>query len=160
MEARAIFASGCFWGTEYYLQKAAGVLRTTCGYIGGHVDRPTYKQVCTGTTGHAEAVEVIFDPSITDFETLARLFFETHDPTQVDRQGPDVGTQYRSGIFFVDEGQRETAERLVALLVAKGLDVATEITPAGPFWSAEAYHQDYYTQTGRLPYCHAFRPLF
>lgn len=160
MEARAIFASGCFWGTEYHLKRARGVLRTTSGYIGGHVERPTYRQVCTGATGHAEAVEVVYDPSVTDFETLARLFFETHDPTQVDRQGPDIGTQYRSGIFYVDEDQRRIAEDLVGRLVAKGYDVATEITPATTFWPAEAYHQDYYTQTGRLPYCHVYRPLF
>jgi peptide methionine sulfoxide reductase msrA/msrB len=160
MEARAIFASGCFWGTEYHLKRARGVLRTTAGYIGGHVERPTYRQVCTGSTGHAEAVEVVYDPTVTDFETLARLFFETHDPTQVDRQGPDIGTQYRSGIFYLDEDQKRIAEDLVGRLVAKGYDVATGITPASTFWPAENYHQDYYTQTGQLPYCHVFRPLF
>lgn len=160
MEARAIFASGCFWGTEHFMKRAEGVLRTTAGYVGGHVERPTYRDVCTGRTGHAEAVEVVYDPGVTDFETLARLFFETHDPTQVDRQGPDIGTQYRSGIFYLDEAQRATAEKLVGLLVDRGLEVATEITPAGTFWPAEDFHQDYYGKTGRIPYCHAWRPLF
>lgn len=157
---RAIFASGCFWGTEYYMKRADGVLSTRVGYIGGHVERPTYREVCTGRTGHAEAVEVTFDPSVTEYETLARLFFETHDPTQVDRQGPDVGTQYRSAIFTLDEAQRETAVRLVDLLGQKGLDVATEVVPAGTFWPAEDYHQDYYAKTGHSPYCHVYTPRF
>jgi peptide methionine sulfoxide reductase msrA/msrB len=157
---RAIFASGCFWGTEYYLKRADGVLSTRVGYIGGHVERPTYREVCTGRTGHAEAVEVTYDPSATDYETLARLFFETHDPTQVDRQGPDVGTQYRSAIFTLDEAQRGTALRLVDLLAQKGLDVATQVVPAGTFWPAEDYHQDYYAKTGHSPYCHVYTPRF
>lgn len=157
---RAIFASGCFWGTEYHLQRAEGVLRTRAGYIGGHKENPTYKEVCTGRTGHAEAVEVIYDPAKTDYETLARLFFETHDPTQVNRQGPDVGTQYRSGIFYLNEEQKATAEKLIGLLEDKGLDVATEVTEATTFWPAENYHQQYYDQTGKQPYCHIYRPLF
>ena len=156
----AIFASGCFWGTEYYMKRAEGVLRTRVGYTGGHVDRPSYREVCTGRTGHAEAVEVTFDPTVTDFETLARLFFETHDPTQVDRQGPDIGTQYRSAVFFLDEEQRAAAERLVGLLTDGGLDVVTEIVPAGTFWPAEDYHQDYYGNSGQSPYCHFYTPRF
>jgi peptide methionine sulfoxide reductase msrA/msrB len=156
----AYFASGCFWGTEYFLKRQPGVLSTRVGYIGGHVDHPTYQQVCSGSSGHAEAVEVTFDPAQTNFETLARIFFETHDPTQEDRQGPDVGTQYRSAIFYTDENQRTVSERLVGLLVDKGLDIATEITKATTFWPAEAYHQDYYGQTGRMPYCHAYTQRF
>jgi peptide methionine sulfoxide reductase msrA/msrB len=158
--ARALFASGCFWGTEHYMKRADGVIGTTVGYTGGHVPNPTYQQVCTGATGHAETVEVEYDPAVTDFETLARLFFETHDPTQVDRQGPDIGTQYRSAIYYLDEDQRKTAEKLVGELVAKGLDVATEITAASTFYPGEGYHQDYYDKTGGTPYCHAYRPLF
>lgn len=157
---RAIFASGCFWGTEYHMQRAEGVESTRAGYIGGHKENPTYKQVCTGTTGHAEAVEVVYDPAKTDYETLARLFFETHDPTQVNRQGPDVGTQYRSGVFYLNEAQKTIAEQLIGLLEGKGMNIATEVTEATTFWPAENYHQQYYDHTGKHPYCHIYRPLF
>jgi peptide methionine sulfoxide reductase msrA/msrB len=159
-QERAIFASGCFWGTEYYLQRAPGVISTTVGFTGGHVDHPTYKQVCTGRTGHAEAVEVIYDPSKTSYEKLARLFFETHDFTQLNRQGPDIGKQYRSAIFYLNEEQKQIAERLVRELQQMGYAVKTEITPAGKFWPAEDYHQDYYNNTGKTPYCHIYRKIF
>ncbi len=157
---KAIFASGCFWGTEYHLQKAPGVISTTVGYTGGHVDNPTYRQVCTDKTGHAEAVEVIFDPSKTTYEQLAKLFFETHNFTQINRQGPDIGTQYRSAIFYLNEEQKETAGKLVEILKKKGHDVQTEITPASKFWSAEKYHQDYYKKAGKTPYCHFYKKIF
>ena len=157
---KAIFASGCFWGTEYHLQKAPGVISTTVGYTGGRVDNPTYQQVCTDKTGHAEAVEVIYDPSKTTYEKLAKLFFETHNFTQVNRQGPDIGTQYRSSIFYLSEEQKETAMKLVDILKKKGYDVQTEITPAGKFWPAEKYHQDYYKKAGKTPYCHFYRKIF
>jgi len=157
---RAIFASGCFWGTEYHFQRAAGVISTTVGYTGGHVDNPTYKQVCTDKTGHAEAVEVVYDPAKITYEQLAKLFFETHDFTQLNRQGPDIGTQYRSGIFYLDDQQKETAEKLVVTLRQKGFDVKTEITPASKFWPGEDYHQEYYNKTGKTPYCHVYRPIF
>jgi peptide methionine sulfoxide reductase msrA/msrB len=157
---RAIFASGCFWGTEYHLQKVPGVISTTVGYTGGDVENPTYKQVCTDKTGHAEAVEVIYDPSKTTYEQLARLFFETHDFTQLNRQGPDVGKQYRSGIFYLDEEQKLLAAKLVETLKQKGLDVKTELTQAGRFWPAEEYHQDYYKNNGKVPYCHVYRKIF
>ncbi len=152
---RAIFAAGCFWGVEYHLQTAPGVISTSVGYTGGKTESPTYEEVCSHGTGHAEAVEVTYDSQKTDFETLAKLFFEIHDPTEVDRQGPDVGDQYRSAIFYLNEDQKKTAEKLIAMLEDKGLDVATEVVPAGEFYDAEEYHQDYYIKTGNAPYCHA-----
>lgn len=157
---RALFASGCFWGTEYYFKKAPGVISTTVGFTGGRVENPTYKQVTTGRTGHAETTEVIYDPSKTSYEQLARLFFETHDFTQVNRQGPDIGPQYRSAIFYLNDEQKQIAEKLVQQLKQKGCDVRTEITKAGTFWPAEDYHQDYYEKTQGTPYCHIYRKIF
>lgn len=157
---RAIFASGCFWGVEYYFKKEPGVLKTVVGYTGGHVKNPTYEQVCTGRTGHAEAVEVIFDPAVTSYEKLARLFFETHDFTQVDGQGPDIGPQYRSVIFYLDDEQKATAEKLINILEGMGHDVATGVEKADVFYKAEDYHQDYYNKTGGNPYCHFKRKVF
>ncbi len=151
---RALFAGGCFWGVEHFFDGAPGVVSTTVGYTGGKIDRPTYEQVCNTNTGHAEALEVVYDPEKTDFETLAKLFFEIHDPTQVNRQGPDVGAQYRSAVFYLDDEQKAITEKLIALLKAKGFDVATEVVKANTFWPAEEYHQDYYRKTGRKPYCH------
>lgn len=156
----ALFASGCFWGTEYMLSRAPGVISTRVGFTGGHTEHPTYAEVCTGATGHAETVEVVFDRAKTNYETLAKLFFETHDPTQVNRQGPDIGEQYRSAIFYENDAQKQMAERLIGELRQKGLKVATEVVPAGPFWPAEAYHQKYYERTGGTPYCHAPHKLF
>lgn len=158
--ARAVFASGCFWGVEYYFNKAKGVIETTVGYTGGQVKNPTYEQVCTGKTGHAEAVEVIFDPTQTDYETLARLFFETHDFTQIGGQGPDIGDQYRSVVFYLDDQQKEVAEKLVKILEGKKFKVATKLEKASVFYRAEEYHQDYYFKTGGNPYCHIRRQVF
>jgi len=157
---RALFASGCFWGTEYHFKRQPGVISTTVGFSGGRTENPTYKQVCTGTTGHAETTEVVYDPSKTSYEQLAKLFFETHDFTQVNRQGPDIGTQYRSAIFYLNDEQKQIAEKLVAQLRQKGFDVKTEITKAGTFWPAEDYHQDYYDKTQGTPYCHIYRKIF
>ena len=158
--ARAIFASGCFWGTEFHLKKKRGVLLTTVGYTGGHTKNPTYKEVCSGKTGHAEAVEVIYDPSKVSYEELVRLFFETHDPTQMNRQGPDIGEQYRSEIFFVNDEQKHTVEHLIEILKNKGFKVATKLTPASTFWPGEGYHQDYYEKKQSTPYCHIYTKRF
>ncbi len=157
---RAIFAGGCFWGTEYYFQRAKGVLFTRVGYSGGHSDNPSYKEVCSGTTGHAEVLEVVFDPDQTSFEDMARLFFEIHDPTQRNRQGPDIGSQYRSAVFYVDDEQKRVTEKLIEKLRTQGLDVVTEVVPASTFWPAENYHQQYYDQTGKSPYCHFYTKRF
>ncbi|HOK51665.1 MAG: bifunctional methionine sulfoxide reductase B/A protein [Bacteroidales bacterium] len=157
---KAIFAGGCFWGVEYYLQKAPGVISTRVGYIGGHVPNPTYQQVCSHTTGHAEAVEVTFDPQKTTYEALAKLFFEIHDPTQLNRQGPDVGDQYRSEIFYFDETQKKIAQKLIDQLKAKGYAVVTKLSPATTFYPAEDYHQQYYEHKGTTPYCHFYQKKF
>ena len=157
---RAIFASGCFWGTEYHFQKVEGVISTKVGYTGGHIENPTYKQVSSSSTGHAEALEVIFNPEKVSFEQLAILYFETHDPSQINRQGPDIGEQYRSEIFYLSEDQKKISEKLIAVLNDKEIDVVTKLTPAGKFWEAEEYHQDYYNKTGGSPYCHIYIKKF
>lgn len=150
----AYFAGGCFWGVEYYLEQAPGVTSVESGYMGGNKKNPSYQDVSSHRTGHAETVQVVFNPSETSYEKLARLFFEIHDPTQVNRQGPDVGNQYRSEIFYRTKAQKEVAGKLINLLKLKGYDVATRVTPATTFWEAEGYHQDYYEHKGGTPYCH------
>lgn len=157
---RAIFASGCFWGTEYYFEKVKGVISTSVGYTGGHTDNATYPEVCTGTTGHAEAVEVTFDPSLTSYEELAKLFFETHNPGYLNRQGPDFGTQYRSAVFYMDDEQKEIIEKLIEILRQKGHKVVTQVAKADTFWKAEDKHQQYYTKGGGSPYCHSYTKKF
>lgn len=157
---RAIFAGGCFWGVEYYMEKAPGVLCVTSGYTGGSKDYPTYREVCSDKTGHAEAVEVIYDKHKTSFEKLAKLFLEIHDPTQLNRQGPDVGSQYRSAIFYLDDQQKNIAESLLKQLKSKGIKTVTELKPAKRFWPAELYHQDYYEHKGSKPYCHKYNKRF
>jgi len=156
----AIFAGGCFWGVEYFLQKAPGVISVTSGYSGGVVKNPTYKEVCTGNTGHAEAVKIVYDPQQTTYEKLLKLFLEIHDPSQVGRQGPDIGDQYRSEIFYLNDDQKKIAEKNLDLLKTKGIKIATKITKASEFYSAEAYHQDYYFNNGKLPYCHTYTKRF
>jgi peptide-methionine (S)-S-oxide reductase len=148
----ATFAAGCFWGVEETFRRTEGVLATEVGYTGGATEHPSYKQVCAGDTGHAEAVRVTFDPDIVSYEQLVHLFFEAHDPTQHHRQGPDVGSQYRSAIFYHDDEQQCVAQRMKQQLENEGgysHPVVTEITLAATFYPAEAYHQQYLAKRGR-----------
>jgi len=156
----AVFAGGCFWGVEYFMQKEPGVISVNSGYTGGHVKNPSYKEVCTGKTGHAEAVKIIYDPEKTSYEKLLRLFLEIHDPTQVGGQGPDLGDQYRSEIFYMNDDQRKTAEYSLKILTDKGYRIATAVTKASEFFDAEDYHQDYYFNNGKVPYCHGYTKRF
>ena len=151
---KAYFAGGCFWGVEYYLEKIDGVKEVTSGFMGGHLENPGYYDVVRKDTGHIETVEVVYDPAKVSYETLAKTFFEIHDPTQEDGQGPDIGSQYISAIFVNNTEERETIERLIKVLESKGFKIATKIRAKAPFYSAEAYHQDYYERKGSTPYCH------
>jgi peptide-methionine (S)-S-oxide reductase len=156
--ARATFGAGCFWCVEAIFLRLEGVTSVVSGYSGGHVENPTYRQVCTGTTGHAEAVQVTYDPSKVSYEEILEVFFKTHDPTTKDRQGPDSGPQYRSVIFFHDEAQRASAERVKKELdEAKIWDdpIVTEIAPFTKFYPAEAYHQNYFAENPNQGYCRA-----
>ncbi len=147
---QAIFAAGCFWGVQYYFDQVPGVAETVVGYTGGIVANPTYEQVCAHTTGHAEAVQVTFDPKAVSYETLVRHFFRLHDPTQLNRQGPDVGSNYRSAIYYENEEQKVVAERiLVEVQSTYSQPIVTEITPVSTFYRAEEYHQKYAERTGR-----------
>lgn len=158
--ATAIFAGGCFWGVEHLMKKSPGVISVKSGYIGGKTENPDYKSVCTGTTGHLEAVEVVFDPNRTNFTELAKLFFEIHDFSQVDGQGPDIGEQYRSAIFPTTPQQSQAAKEIIVQLDKMGYRVATEIKEIAKFWPAEDYHQNYYEKTGKNPYCHVRKKIF
>ncbi len=157
---KAIFAGGCFWGVEYHFQKVEGVTEISVGYIGGEKEKPSYKEVCSGTTGHAEAIQITFDPEKVSYEELVKLFFEIHDFTQINRQGPDSGEQYRSVIFYINNEQKETAKKVTKILIDKDYEVATAIVEATKFWEAEEYHQDYYNKTGGDPYCHIYKKIF
>ena len=151
---KAYFAGGCFWGVEYYLEKINGVKEVISGFMGGHLKDPRYYDVVRKDTGHLETVEVVYDPSQVSYETLAKTFFEIHDPTQADGQGPDIGSQYLSAVFVSNEEERKTIENLIKILESKGLRIATKVLSKAPFYSAEAYHQDYYERKGSTPYCH------
>jgi len=154
------FGGGCFWGTEYHMKKANGVIATSVGYTGGHIKNPAYKEVCTGRTGHAEVVEVVYDPQKASFEELAKLWFEIHDFTQLNRQGPDVGEQYRTEIFYTTEEQKQISLKLIEILRNKGYDVVTPVTKATKYYIAEKAHQDYYETKGSTPYCHIYKKIF
>ncbi len=149
--ATASFAGGCFWGVEDFFRGIPGVIRTRVGYTGGRTQNPTYEQVCSHRTGHAETVEVAYDPTVVGYAQLVSAFFELHDPTQLNRQGPDVGDQYRSAIYVHDAGQREVAERVRRDLDASGRfrrPIVTEVTDAPTFWEAEDHHQQYFEKRG------------
>ena len=151
---RATFASGCFWCTEAVFEGLNGVKSVTSGYTGGKTPNPTYEAVCTGTTGHAEASQIEFDPRQITFEQLLEVFWESHDPTTLNRQGADHGTQYRSAIFYNSESQRLAAEKSRKAAQANFKNpIVTEITPLTTFYKAEGYHQDYYRNNSRAPYC-------
>ena len=151
--AKATFGAGCFWGPEAAFRKVEGVTATAVGYAGGAKANPTYEEVCTGQTGHAEVVQVEFDPDVGSYEALLDLYWEMHDPTQLNRQGPDFGTQYRSVIFHHDADQKAAAERTKAERQASGKyarEIVTEIVPAGDFWMGEDYHQQFFEKRGHL----------
>ncbi len=155
MEAKkAIFAAGCFWGVEANFRKVKGVISTRVGYTGGKFENPTYKAVCSHKSGHAEAIEITFDPSIVSYDELLEVFWSIHDPTTLNRQGPDVGSQYRSAIFYLNADQKEKAERSKAILEAAKRfknPIITQIVPASEFWEAEEYHQQY-TEKRKNPF--------
>ena len=156
----AYFAGGCFWGTQYYLQQVPGVLSTQVGYMGGRIPNPTYEMVSQGNTGHLEANQVIYDPLKVSYADLVQLFYEIHDYTQTNGQGPDIGPQYLSAIFMRTAHQQRHAERITEILRQKGHAVATQLLPSAPFYPAESYHQDYYLKNGKKPYCHVRRKIF
>ncbi len=157
---RAILAGGCFWGVEYWMKRASGVVTVTSGYTGGTKPYPTYEEICSGKTGHAEAVEVIYDAAKTNYEAIVKMFFEIHDSTQLDQQGPDTGKQYRSAIFYLNDEQKQTAARLINILKDNQINSVTAVEPAGRFWPAETYHQNYYAHKKSTPYCHAYIKKF
>ncbi len=157
---RAYFAGGCFWGVEYYLEKIPGVKSVVSGFMGGTTKNPGYYDVVRGDTGHLETVAVTYDPSKVGYKTLAKTFFEIHDPTQEGRQGPDVGAQYQSAIFYNDAAEKETAMELIKRLRKNGYDVKTKLIKASAFYKAEAYHQDYYERHHKQPYCHGYVKRF
>lgn len=153
---KLIVGGGCFWCTEAVFQLVNGVQKVVSGYMGGELPNPGYREICTGNTGHAEVIEITFDPSIVSLQELLLIFFKTHDPTTLNRQGNDEGTQYRSVIFYADEAQRLTAEKIIQLLTQEKVydwPIVTEISPATDFYPAEDYHQNYFNQNSYQPYC-------
>ena len=157
---KAYFAGGCFWGVEHLLQQVDGVSSVISGYMGGHKLEPNYREVCAKDTGHIETVEVQYNPDAVDFRTLAKLFFEIHDPTQANGQGPDIGPQYLSAIFFNDEDEKAVAQDLINELKGLGYDVVTQLRSMCQFWPAEDYHQDYYAKKGQSATCHFYTKRF
>jgi len=156
----AYFAGGCFWGVEYLFEKKDDVVSVESGYMGGKTENPSYEDVCAKKTGHLEAVKVIYNPEKISYEKLTKYFFEIHDPTQFNGQGPDVGEQYLSAIFYNNEEEKRTAEKLIETLKQKGYKVITKLILAEKFWAAEDYHQNYYKKKGGQPYCHFYQKRF
>jgi len=157
---KAYYAGGCFWGVEYYFNKEKGVVDALSGFMGGHVENPIYQDVCCGNTGHIEVVEVTYNSRKISYENLTKLFFEIHDPTQEDGQGPDIGSQYPSAIFTSDEKERKMIKKLIGKLEKSGLHIATKILEKQKFYKAEEYHQYYYQKNGKTPYCHTRHSRF
>ncbi len=157
---KAYYAGGCFWGVEHLFQKKEGVLDAVSGYMGGTLANPTYQDVLTGATGHLEAVEITYDPDVVTFEELTKFFFEIHDPTQTNGQGPDLGAQYLSAVFYNTDEEKMISQKLIDLLNDKGYDVVTKLIAAEVFWKAEDYHQDYYVKKNQQPYCHIYKRKF
>lgn len=156
----AYYAGGCFWGVEHLMQKFDGVESVVSGYMGGDLKNPTYKDVCSGNSGHLEVVKVTYNPIKICFTSLTKLFFEIHDPTQKDGQGSDIGEQYHSVIFYEDRVEKMSAEDIIFSLQDMGMDIATKLLPVTTFWSAEEYHQNYYIKNKKEPYCHIYKKLF
>lgn len=156
----AIFAGGCFWGLEYLFQRLPGVVITEVGYAGGLRAHSSYEQVCSGATGHVEALRVVYDIDKLNFTQVAQYFFEIHDPTQIGGQGPDIGSQYESVVFYYDDEQKQVVQKLIAQLESTGMQVATTLRPMSIFWPAEAYHQRYYEKNHESPYCHFYQKRF
>lgn len=155
-----IFAGGCFWGLDYLFAQTEGVVITEVGYVGGETSQPSYEQVCSGTTGYIEAVRVVYDPLVISDEAITKLFFEFHDPTQRDGQGPDIGSQYLSAVPIYHPWQMELVTKCINQLQQKGFNIATQLLEPAVFWPAEAYHQDYYMKHDKLPYCHIHTKRF
>lgn len=158
---KAYFGGGCFWGVEYFFENYKGVKSAISGYMGGDIHDPGYRLVCTGTTGHIEVVEITFDDEEVSYSELTKLFFNTHNCTQTNGQGPDIGSQYLSAIFYDNKEQKKIAKNIINILKNKGINVATTLhsTLNTPFFQAEDYHQDYYFKTGKTPYCHSFKEI-
>jgi peptide methionine sulfoxide reductase msrA/msrB len=158
---KAYYGAGCFWGVEYFFQQQKGVQTAISGYMGGHIHDPGYRLVCTGTSGHIEVVEVTYDDTIVNYTQLTKLFFNIHDCSQTNGQGPDIGSQYLSAIFYGNTEQKSIAEDIIIQIQKKGIHVATSLhsTLNTPFFAAEDYHQDYYFKTGKMPYCHSLKEI-
>ncbi len=157
---KAYFAGGCFWGVEHYFEELKGVKDVKSGYMGGTLKNPSYRDVVRGKSGHLELVEVTYDSTVVGYETLVKLFFEIHDPTQTDGQGPDIGEQYLSAVFTSNKAEKASVKKLIKILESKGFKVTTSIRPKATFYKAEDYHQDYYQKTGKTPYCHSYVKRF
>jgi len=157
---QAYIAAGCFWGVEYHFEKLEGVISAVSGYMGGHTENPDYHSVCTGMTGHLEVVKIEYDSSIVSYENLIKLFFEIHDFTQTNGQGPDIGSQYLSAVYYDSKEEKEIVESVIKVLLDKGFNVATSLYEMVPFYEAEDYHQDYYERHQKVPYCHSYKKIF